>query len=165
MGPKLDFVRQDVPNVRSLTSLSFICSAPPPLLCEKHPPAATLILTPLWPRRPLDRRVLPLQRGFPVLAPSFRAEIPLSPGTLDDVASLLHVPRYYAYFTDFYGIPRRLLSPSLATLALSAPRPSPFCSSSISITSVLYFFFRSRSVSPSLIPLLSASHSSLVDFL
>lgn len=47
MGPKLDFVREDVPNVRSLTFLSFICSYATfsPFLFS--PPATTLILTPL----------------------------------------------------------------------------------------------------------------------
>lgn len=153
MGPKLDFVREDVPNVRSLTFLSFICSYATfsPFLFS--PPATTLILTPLslsfsiffspplslsLSLRSLDCRAFLPRRGFFVLPPSFRAEIPVSPETLDDVASLLHVPRYYAYFTDFYGIPRRLLPP-----APPSSRPPLFCSSSISITSMLYFFLRS----------------------
>ena len=110
------------------TFFSFICRAPPPLklpyfgspfsrprtassssplrCCHSSstPPASSFPLA-LFP--PLAIRSLP------------RAGIPVSPGTLDDVATLLHVPRYYAYFTDFYGIPSRLVPSSSSLFVLS----------------------------------------------
>jgi len=122
---KLDFVRKDVPNVRSLTFLSLICPTPP--LSLRYPAnhsAFILSRLPLHSGPPRSSSV-----RFPRSSFFLRAEIPVSPETLDDVAPFPHVPRYYAYFTDFYGIPRRLLSAS----------PSFF----LYVDYVFYFIFQS----------------------
>lgn len=114
MGAKLDFVREDVPNVRSLTFLSFICPTPLSLRYPaNHPLRLHSFASPssLWTAAFILCQVSPRSTFF------LRAEIPVSPETLDDVATLPHVPRYYAYFTDFYGIPRRL-PPAFSSLFL-----------------------------------------------
>ena len=106
IGAKLDFVREDVPNVRSLTFLSFYVSYAISLLeIPRQPPTLpSFFCVSLFT---LNRHVLP--PSGPRFFFFFHAEIPVSPETLDNVATLPYVPRYYAYFTDFYGISRRFL--------------------------------------------------------
>lgn len=119
MGPKLDFVREDVPNVHSLTPpssppSSFSLSPIFPYLLHatsprgtRQPARCTFILShlplQLWIVALFLRRV----SSFFLLS-ALRFRFPRRRSTTS--RRFYHVPRYYAYFTDFYGIPRRLLS-------------------------------------------------------
>jgi len=145
VAPKLDFVR-GVPYVRSLTLRFLIhpCATPPPP-CRRR--TRSIPILSFLPVRSPDHRARAharLSNGVSAFSSSFRVEIPVSPETLDDVATLLRVPRRYAYFTDFYGIPPRLLSVSYAALPPSPPLSlSLSLSAPFSITNACLFLLHS----------------------
>lgn len=127
MGAKLDFVREDVPNVRSLTFLSVIC----PLLLEvstNHPlrlhsfASSSLFWTATFFLRQVSPLfLLPLLRfRFPRRRSTTSRCFPMFRGTM-------HIsPIFMEFLVDFF----------------SSPVP-PLFSFSISITNVFYSVFQS----------------------
>lgn len=113
MGPKLDFVREDVPNVLSLTFLSFICLTPlfpsrypailhsffrsSPLLLHSGPPRSSFLLVSSrvsslyllsMPRFRFPRRRSTTSRRFS----TFRGTMHISPIFMEFLVDFFPVP-------------------------------------------------------------------------